>query len=156
MTKKKDKESFIVAYKGYSLFFKIFLIFGVLVIAAVFLYYTQDIVNKLKTDSRRVVAAYARLWQIAASESAGTEEVSFLFEEVIQRSDFPLIVTGPEGEPQAWKGVPGIASDDTTFQTRQKLKEIDKKMDEDHPPVPIFYGNQEFIISYLHYAAPPV
>src|SRR4030066_1925468 len=156
MFKRKDRESFIVEYKGYSLFFKIFLIFGVLVIAAVFLYFTQDIVTKLKEDSRRVVAAYSRLWQIAASESAEKEEVSFLLEEVIQRADFPLIVTGPEGEPQAWKGVPGIASDDTTFASRQKLKEIAKKLDEDHLPVPIFYGKEDFIISYLHYGDPEI
>ncbi len=156
MSKRKTKESFIVEYKGYSLFFKLFLIFGILVIAAVFLYFTQDIVTKLKEDSQRVVAAYARLWQIAASEAAGTEEVSFLFEEVIQRSDFPLIVTGPDGEPQAWKKVPGIASNDTSYEARQKLKKIAEKMDQQHSAVPIFYGNKQFIISYLHYGDPEI
>src|SRR5574341_1487828 len=156
MSKKRAKETFIVEYKGYSLFFKIFLVFGILVIAAVFLYFTQDIVTKLKEDSRRVVAAYSRLWQIAASEAAGTEEVSFLFEEVIQRADFPLIVTGPEGEPQAWKRVPGIASNDTSLQARQQLKKIAEKLDKDHPPVPIFYGKERFIISYLHYGDPEI
>src|SRR4030067_902894 len=99
------RQKFSVDYKGVSLSYKIFLVGGFLLVGLVFFYYTQEVVNRLKEDSRKVLTTYARLWQLVASGSEGGEEISILFEEVIQKSNFPIVISDPQGNPIAWREV---------------------------------------------------
>jgi signal transduction histidine kinase len=146
----KRNEKYLGGYAEYPLFFKGFLVFGIIVIAFIFIYYTQNVVGKIKQDSKRVLTAYARLWQMAASESPGGPEIDVIFEEIIQKSDFPIVVTDANGEPQAWREV-NVAWDDTTYASRQKLKKIVEGMDKHKEPIPIYFGEEKKIINYLHY-----
>ena len=116
----KRNEKYLGGYAEYPLLFKGFLVFGIIVIAFIFIYYTQNVIEKIKQDSKRVLTAYARLWQMAASESAGGPEIDVIFEEIIQKSDFPIVVTDANGEPQAWREV-GVEWNDTTYQSRLRL-----------------------------------
>jgi len=146
----KRKGKYLGGYAEYPLFFKGFLVFGIILIAFIFIYYTQSVIEKIKEDSKRVLTAYARLWQMAASESAGGPEIDVIFEEIIQKSDFPIVVTDANGEPQAWREVE-VDWDDTTYESRQKLKKIVEEMDKHKEPIPIYFGDEKKIINYLHY-----
>ncbi|MCJ7577431.1 MAG: HAMP domain-containing histidine kinase [candidate division Zixibacteria bacterium] len=146
----KRNEKYLGGYAEYPLFFKGFLVFGIIVIAFIFIYYTQNVIGKIKQDSKRVLTAYARLWQMAASESPGGPEIDVIFEEIIQKSDFPIVVTDANGEPQAWREVK-VAWDDTTYASKQKLKKIVEGMDKHKEPIPIYFGEEKKIINYLHY-----
>jgi len=137
-------------YIEYSLFFKGFVIAGIIVIAVAFLYYTQHIIGRLEDDSKGMVGLYARLWQVAASDQTGGAEVDIIFEEVIRKSDFPIIVTDPQGNPQAWREV-GVEPTDTSRVAKQKLGKMIIKMDKEKSPIPIYYGNRNIVINYLHY-----
>lgn len=147
---KRKPDKYITGYKGYGVLFKVFFVVGILLIALVYIYYTQDTVSKLKAQSREVINAYARLWQLVASEPAVTEEIEIIFEEVIKKTNFPIIVTDASGKPQAWREV-GIAWDDTSYTAFEKLKEIAAKMDKKRIPIPIYYGDRKIILNYLHY-----
>ena len=68
----------------------------------IFLYYNQTIISGLQNDAARVSRAYARLWQYAASEATSGTEINFIFEEIIKKATFPIIVTSREGEPMYW------------------------------------------------------
>ncbi len=146
----KKNEKYLGGYAEYPLFFKGFLIFGIVLIAAVFSYYTQTLISQLKENSRMVLTTYAKLWQLAASAPATGAEIDVIFEEVIQKSDFPIVVTDANGEPQAWREVK-VTWDDTTYESRQKLKKIVEKMDKNKEPIPIYFGENKEIINYLHY-----
>jgi signal transduction histidine kinase len=135
------------------LWFKGFLVFGVVLIAGVFFFYTQTIISQIKENSRRVMQTYARLWQMAASAPASGAEIDVIFEEIIQKSDFPIVVTDAEGNLQAWRGV-GVDWDDTTYISRKKLKEMAHKMDRHRKPIPIYFGTRQEVINYLHYGDP--
>lgn len=139
--------------KGFSsLFFKLAIFFGIVILAFVYFFYTQYVIARLKEDSKRVVSAYARLWGLVASESTTGAEIDLIFDEIIKNSNFPIIVTSPEGEPQAWREV-GIDWDDTSTEARDKLLELVRRMDKDKEPVPIYYGEGEdmVVINYLYY-----
>lgn len=151
----KRNEKYLGGYAEYPWFFKGFLVLGIVVIAAMFIYYTQDVIGKIKENSHQVLTTYARLWQMAASAPTTGAEIDVIFEEIIQKSDFPIIVTGAEGEPQAWRGV-GVDWNDTTYLSREKLKRIVKKMDKHKEPIPIYFGAEKKIINYLHYGDPPL
>jgi len=126
---RSPQKKFSVDYKGVSLSYKIFLVVGIVLIGLVFFYYTQTVVSRLKEDSKRVLTTYARLWQLVASGAEGGEEVSILFEEVIQKSNFPIVITDPQGNPIAWREVRQVPEGDTTQAGREKLLEIIRKMD---------------------------
>src|SRR3989337_1370833 len=85
-----------------SLFFKLALLLGIIILALVYVFYTQYVINRLKEDSKRVVTAYARLWSLVASEATTGAEIDLIFDEVIRKSNFPIIVTSADGQPQAW------------------------------------------------------
>lgn len=150
------RQKFAVSYKGVSLSYKIFLIAGFLLVGLVFFYYTRDVVNRLKEDSQRVVSTYARLWQLVASGSQGGEEVSILFEEVIQKSNFPIVITDPEGNPMAWREIREVPEGDTTRAGRDKLLKVLERMDRSNQPISIYYeeGGEKKVLNLLHYGDP--
>jgi len=152
LRKKKDNPG---GYAEYSWFFKGFMIIGVIIVAFIFIYYTQVVISELKENSSRVVNAYAKLWQLVALESTTGQEIGLIFEEVIQKSQFPIVVTDAQGEPQAWREV-DIPWDDTSHLSGQRLKEIIRKMDEEKEPIPIFYGESQENTIYLHYGDPRI
>ena len=151
----KGSEKYLGGYTEYPLFFRISLALGVIIIALVFIYYTQEVIGELKKSSTQVVSAYARLWQLVAMESTTGQEVNLIFEEVIQKSRFPIVVTDSQGNPQAWREV-GIAWDDTTSKSKKRLKDIVQQMDGEKEPIPIYYGEDEKQALYLHYADPKI
>ncbi|MFH1335696.1 MAG: hypothetical protein ABII96_04200, partial [Candidatus Zixiibacteriota bacterium] len=153
MAKRNDK--YLGGYAEYSWFFKGFIVLGIVLIATIFVYYTQDVIGKIKENSRKVLTTYARLWQMAASAPTTGAEIDVIFEEIIQKSDFPIVVTSSDGDPQAWRGI-DVDWNDTTYQSREKLKKIVKKMDEHKEPIPIFFGPEKKVINYLHYGDPPL
>jgi len=145
-----EKDSFGLKGGVSSLFFKLAILLGIIILAFVYFFYTQYVITRLKNDSKRVVSAYARLWGLVASESTTGAEIDLIFEEIIKKSNFPIIVTSPEGEPQAWRGIE-ISWDDTSSEAKNKLVELVEKMDKEKEPVPIYYGEEKKVINYLHY-----
>jgi len=151
----KSRRKYLGGYAEYSWFFKGSLVVGIVLIALIFVYYTQVVISELKDNSARVVSAYARLWQLVALESTTGEEIGLIFEEVIQKSRFPIVVTDAAGEPQAWREV-GIPWDDTSYLSKQKIKQMVGKMDKKREPIPIYYGESKDNALYLHYADPRI
>lgn len=149
----KRKERYLGGQHEWPLWFKGFLVFGVVLIAGVFFFYTQTIISQIKENSRRTMQTYARLWQLAASAPTTGAEIDVIFEEIIQKSDFPIVVTDAEGNLQAWRGV-DVQWDDTTYLSKEKLRKLAKKMDKHRLPIPIYFGTRQEVINYLHYGDP--
>ncbi len=126
-----------------------FLGFGIVIVVTIFIYYNQTIITGLENDAARVSRAYARLWQYAASEATSGAEINFIFEEIIKKANFPIIVTSLDGEPMYW--TVDIPQDDTTQAAKHKLAGYIDDMDAKYDAIPIYYGPQKTIIHYLHY-----
>ncbi len=95
-------------YAAVPLPYKLFMLFGVIFIAVVFIYYTQDIVNQLKQKTRDDVRLYVMLYQVALSDQASSVATNLIFEEVISSVNFPIIFADSAFEPQYWKELDGI------------------------------------------------
>lgn len=137
-------------YTGLPLWFKGFLIFGIAVIASVLAYYTQEVVGQLKTAERRMANDYAEQWRKAVD--AQSEAVTgFLFEQIIRKRSFPLVVTDPDNNPMHWRELHGVIDSDSirTPDAIEKVRKIVTAMDEYYPPVPIEYEGQ--LLHYIHY-----
>jgi len=129
--------------------FKLFLLIGIVAISIVFIWYTLDVIKQLEEDARRMVTSYVKLWQLAASETTSGGEVQIIFEEVIKKANFPVIITDMYYEPSSWRNVPGVNSDDTTTKTREKVRELVAEMKRKNGEIPLYFN--ERVISYFYY-----
>lgn len=125
---------------------------GVLFISAtliiiLLLLHSQRIVNQLRTESRNILQFYANLYASAASEETSSN-LNFIFEEIILRTNFPIIQTDPESNPIAWKGIE-IESNDQSPEAIEKVKGMVEVMRHDSDPIPLKY--QEIMLGYLYY-----
>lgn len=125
-------------YSGLPLAFKGLMILGLAAIAAILIYTTQTMVDKLKGSEARLANAYAGHWKRAA-ETSDPAEISYLFDQIISKGDFPIVVADPDGQPLYWRSLPGIQDGDTTLTARHDAVMLMQRMGREYPPVPIRY-----------------
>jgi hypothetical protein len=141
-------------YRGVPLIFKGFLIFAPVIIVGVFFYYTQQIIDRLRTDAQRIVNTSAALWRWAGSEASSGLETSVVFDEVIKKSRFPIVVADARKQPLYWRNLPGIEDTATTPEALREVASRIIEMEADKGAVPITYQDQ--VINYFFYADPPL
>jgi signal transduction histidine kinase len=134
---------------GGTTVFKFFLLIGIAIISVVFIWYTLDVIDQLKKDAERMVTSYVRLWQLAASENSSGGEVQVIFEEVIKRANFPVIIASAERDPIFWRNVPGIVDNDPSAEAKMKVVELVREMREDKGEIPLKFAGKT--ISYFYY-----
>lgn len=134
-------------YVGYSRFFKGFLIFGMVAVISLFIYFNYTIVSELREDSARISSAYARLIQYGASEATDPAIIDFIFENIITKINFPIVVTDRDGIPAAW--TVDISPLDTSQSARSRLFKYVDEFDNQNSPIEITSGDE--VISILHY-----
>ncbi|NOZ63326.1 MAG: HAMP domain-containing histidine kinase [Calditrichaeota bacterium] len=118
----------------------------------ILLYYSQSIVHDLRVQSRNIIEFYARVHSRAAMEEDATL-VNFLFEEIIKRTNFPVILTDSNKMPDTWVGI-GIDSNDRSPEMLKKVKKMVTRLEREIDPVPIKYtmpDGKEKVLGYLFY-----
>jgi len=130
-----------------STLFKIFLLFGVAVVSAVFIWYTFGVIDKLQQDTRDQVEKYVKLWQLAAnSPDTESKELQFIFDEIIVKATFPIIVLDQYYQPIHWRNVTGIEPEDTTQATKDYLIGLSTEMRKEHDQFEL-----KFAENYVNY-----
>jgi len=136
-------------YVGKSTLFKSFMLLGIVVISTAFIWFTFSVIDKLQADARYQVEVYVRLWQLAANSESSGSELQFIFNEIIQKATFPILVVDADGVPQNWRNVPGIAPDDRSPEAMAKLKTMADEFREAHGRFELYYRND--FVNYLYY-----
>jgi anti-sigma regulatory factor (Ser/Thr protein kinase) len=139
-------------YRVYRLswFFRGLLFIGGLVIILLFLLYTQSLLGKLRENATSVSNAYAKLLAVATYPTTAGPELNVIFEEVIRKTDFPIILTDTDGVPRVWKQVP-VAWDDNSPQAVARLIKLVRRMDRINDPIPLQAETEGEVIGHLHY-----
>ena len=120
---------------------------GILIVAAL-LWYSQTLVREIQESEQHLVDLYANMIAEAASREGG-EEFSFIFDEVIQQIQFPVIITAADGnEAVSWRNVE-LDENLPYAEMQSYLQTIVKRMDKIHSPVEVQY--RDLIISRIHY-----
>ncbi len=118
------------------------------------LFYSQKNIHELRREAKEILLFYTELYARIASEEDFVD-FGFLFDEILTRISFPIIVTGQGNtEISAWKNVPGIP--DTVRMTpavQKELAERVREMDRTMDPVPLTYDT--LVIGYIHYGDSP-
>ena len=133
-------------YISKSTIFKVFLLAGIVLISAIFIWYTFSVIDRLQEDARDQVNIYVKLWQLAANSPTTGGELQFIFNEIIVKASFPIIVVDEDGNPLYWRNIPSIDPSDTTAASRERLKRIAQNMYGANQEYPLYYAE-----TYVHY-----
>lgn len=136
-------------YVGKSTIFKVFLLGGVLAISLVFTWYTFNVIEKLQEGTRSQVEKYVRMWQLAASSSTSGEELQFIFDEIIVKADFPIIVLNAQREPIHWRNIEGIDPTDNSPEAMEELGRRAARMVDQNQEFPLRFGENH--VNYFLY-----
>jgi len=127
--------------KRILLFLAIIMIFSLL-------WYSQQIVHKLRADLNNQVRFYAGVYARAAVEESD-QDFSFIFDEIIRKSSIPMIISAEINKtPTAWRNV-GQEDTDTSPEAVIKLEKIMAEMDSANEPIPLIY--KTYNLGYIHY-----
>ena len=137
-----------------SVNFKIFLLLIALIIASGTLYYTQTLVAKLQQSQREIVQLYANGYEYLATSTSVDADLTFLFDNIIKRIDFPVILTDKDNNINLENRTETKNIDYDTAMSKEELRiylgKIITEMDEIHQPINITYADT-IILQRLHY-----
>ena len=102
------------------------------------LIYTQHLVKDLREDSREVAEFYARTLKRVATSPDVPEELGWFFDNVISRTNFPLIQTTESGEPTSWKGI-SVPDNDRSAAAKFRVKRIMNNIRRENEPILLEY-----------------
>jgi hypothetical protein len=128
---------------------KLFLLILAIIITAGTFYYTQNLVSDLQESEREIVKLYAKSLEfIASSSSNNNEDFTFIFENIIKRINFPLILTDTESNPISYTigtGIKNIEIDSslTEVELHNFLKNKIIELSEIHDPINVSYKDLE-------------
>ena len=136
----------IYAYKSYLK--TIFFLAG-MAIAIGMVVYIQMIVYDQRNENRQAQELYANFLSKLSEFNLG--EFNLIYQELIQKSYFPMVVTDAEGNPAAWRGI-GVDEYDSSPEAIREIKKIIKMLDRVSEPIPLKYDGK--ILMYFHYGDP--
>jgi signal transduction histidine kinase len=109
--------------------------------------HTQHVVARLRAESRSLVVFYANMYaHVAETESPG--DLSFIFDQIIRRTTFPLIQTDTLKNPTGWKGL-SVDPDDTSRAALDRVRRMVRKLEKEVDPIPVRYSGKT--LAYLYY-----
>ena len=113
-----------------------FLSASILILA--FMIYTQIfVVRPARLMARHMIELYAFSYKLALLDTVVVAEsdsdIKIIFE-TIKQSDFPVVITDGEGDPQFWKNI-GISPKQRTPETLQSVREVVRTLDLSNPPL---------------------
>jgi len=110
--------------------------------------YTQHIVGQLRKEAKEIVEFYATTIKRIASDQLEPAALGWLFENITQKTNFPLILTDADRNPTTWKAIK-IPETDVSEQALKQVRDIMEKMGRENEPVPITYNGT--VLNYLYY-----
>lgn len=124
------------------------LLFLAIVMIFSLLWYSQQIVHKLREDLNNQISFYAGVYARAAVEESN-QDFSFIFDEIIRKSSIPMIISAEiDKTPTAWRNV-GVEDIDVSPAIIRKLEKIMAEMDSANEPLPLEYNG--YNLGYIHY-----
>lgn len=131
------------------------------------LYYTQNIVIKLQEREKEIVKLYASSLEYVANTDSPNSDITFIFQNIIQRIDFPLILTDQNDQVTSTisgSGYKNIHHEPNLSGSELKnfLSEKVKILSSEHPPIDIklpngtviqkiYYGDSELVTRLRYY-----
>lgn len=138
-----------------SLNIKLILLVFAIIIATATVLYTQALVSRLQEREREIVGLYAKSFNYITATSGENNDFTFIFENIIQRIDFPLILTDADDNVSIGGQGGGIKNIeiDSTLTDEERAEVISVKIREleaINEPIPITYADT-VVLAKIYY-----
>ncbi len=126
-------------------FFYIYLIIGLLALGVFWFFYSRSLIKKVSRETLLRSRIYAKY--VSRGISNDEEALDIIFGEVIEKIDFPVVVTDEKGRPSTFRNLP------IKDPSEKELKSFIKLLDKEHRPIPISVSLNDSIVylGELHY-----
>jgi len=119
--------------------------------------YTKDMVKKLQDDSVNVTNTYTELIRAAISESMNNEQMNVIFDEIIQKTNIPIIITDTAWNPLMWKNIHSgplffrkeVPQQDTSPQVMNYIRKKVSIFSGIYDPKPLYSNERSSKFGYL-------
>ena len=125
------------------------------------IYYTQNLVGRLQEREKEIVKLYASGLEDVANTESPTSDFTFIFQNIIQRIDFPLILTDSKDQIASTKNItlePNLKGEELKTFLSQKIKLLSTQ----HSPIyikspdgkiiqKIYYGDSDLVQRLRYY-----
>lgn len=125
------------------------------------LYYTQNLVGRLQEREKEIVQLYASGLEEVANSESPTSDFTFIFQNIIQRIDFPLILTDDKDNITSTKNI----NFELNLMGDERKKFLDQKrklLEAQHTPIDIksprgkiiqkiYYGDSDLVQRLRYY-----
>lgn len=123
-----------------STVFKLLLLSAVVIVSVVFMWFTYEIIGQLREEAQEKVRSYVRLWVRAVDQDTPSSETQLIFDEIISRANFPIVVASAERAPNFWRNLNGIDDNERGPGTLERVREIMRHMKIEHGEETILFG----------------
>ncbi|KPJ72509.1 hypothetical protein AMJ52_06030 [candidate division TA06 bacterium DG_78] len=133
-----------IRHKFSSRVLVIYFLIGIGIIGIVTFIYSNYLIQKIKKETETTSRLFA---EFARGSSVDEERlVELFYKEVIERIDFPVILTNPDGEPYSAKNI-----------EEKDLNAAIEKLDRVQKPIPMIirHGADSTLVGYVHWGLSP-
>jgi len=122
--------------------------------------FTRYVIGQIKRDAVAVTQSYAELIKTAISERMNDQEIEVIFNEIIQKLNFPIIITDTLWNPVTWKNISigpffdrrTIAPNAPSPRDRAELRRGIERFRKSYPAKEIYLSGTQVKMGYLVYA----
>ncbi len=118
--------------------------------------YSNNIISVAKNESKMIPNLIANFIQHSTEDNFNEILVQYILEEIIQKVDYPLIVTDADNRPLYWKNIDipeNVEYSTLTKEEKSRLYYELKKMKDKHWVIPLRYNNQNSkILGYTYFS----
>ncbi|HDR00532.1 MAG TPA: HAMP domain-containing histidine kinase, partial [candidate division WOR-3 bacterium] len=114
--------------------------------------YSTTLSDQLEAETQVRSRIYAQFMSRATeTPDAGSAELDIIFEEVIKKIDFPVVITDPRGRPISWRNLDVVRPDSAT------LVRVIAELDEESEPIPLLVSDADSTrrLGMIHYGLSP-
>jgi len=139
-----------------STIIKYYFIIGSIIIILFFVIYSNSLLFRVRKDLEVFPKIYAKFVEISTKENIESDLLEIILTDVVQKIDFPIIVTNGNGEPKYWKNIEGSDLESTSLSPnnteKEKIKPIMHQMKNSNRFIALREPNTNQIISRIYYS----
>lgn len=114
--------------------------------------YATTLLTQLENETQVRTNIYAKFMsRVTEPGEPGSPELDIIFDEVIQKIDFPVVITDPDGVPTAYRNLP------VSDTSQNGLLKVVAELDREHEPIPVLVreGDSLRCLNVIHYGVSP-
>lgn len=132
-------------------FIKSYFIIGSIIIILSFVIYSNNLLQQVRKELEVFPKIYARFAEVSTRDNIESDLLEIILTEVIQKINFPIIVTDSQNNPKYWKNIESLLSDQEI--SSEKLKEIALNMEKNETFILLKEPQTGEVISKILYSS---